>query len=375
MAVKIFFSYAHEDKSLLNKLKAHLMPLQREGLIDFWYDRDIRAGTEWELQIKEKLETAQVILLLVSSYFMNSDYCYGNEMKRALERQELGEAKVIPIILRPVDWQSAIGKLYALPTDAKPVSNWRPQDKAYLDIAENIRKIVQEFSQENNSSNEKPHRNVEITQQNNAKVYQFIISEWEKYTDLDNWEEWSSGIFSHPPVLEIKRDDELIWLAGWLFGRIWPDQYSELNEAFKNFNAVLLNFYHTFHKHTEIKYEEVRTIMFYKLQWNSPTYDEDFKLYKYHVGLVQDLMLELTRAANYICDAVRYFIDPTYRTLKGKIVVRQEWVMDENNNLFDYMSYLPEYKDQERTLHPYPGLEQFKVDSESRDICLGVTDE
>ena len=232
------------------------MPLQREGLIDFWYDRDIRAGTEWELQIKEKLETAQVILLLVSSYFMNSDYCYGNEMKRALERQELGEAKVIPIILRPVDWQSAIGKLYALPTDAKPVSNWRPEDKAYLDIAENIRKIVQEFSQENNSSNEKPHRNVEITQQNNAKVYQFIISEWEKYTDLDNWEEWSSGIFSHPPVLEIKRDDEFIWLAGWLFGRIWPDQYSELNEAFKNFNAVLLNFYHTFHKHTEIKYQE-----------------------------------------------------------------------------------------------------------------------
>jgi TIR domain len=382
MPVKIFFCYAHEDEALLNKLKSHLRPLQREGLVDFWHDRDISAGKEWELEINERLNTAQIILLLVSSDFINSDYCYGIEMKRAMERHERGEARVIPIVLRPVDWRSVLGKLYALPTDAKPVSNWRPQDKAFLDIAENIRKIVHEISQEKNSSKEKPetkpHGSVEITDQNNAQVYQFIISEWEKYTDLDNWEEWSIGILTHRPVLEIKRDEELICLSGWLFGRIWPKQYPELDEAFKNFNHVLQDFYHTFHEHTEIKYEEVRTIMFYKLQWNNPTYDEDHKLYEYHVGLVQDLMLELTRAANYICDAIRQFIDPTYRMLKGKVVVRQVFVAYENDGkfeLFDYIISSPEYQDQERTLHPYPGLEQFKIDRESRDICLGVTDE
>ncbi len=48
MPVKIFFCYAHEDEPLLNKLKGQLRPLQRQGLIDVWYDRDINAGMEWE---------------------------------------------------------------------------------------------------------------------------------------------------------------------------------------------------------------------------------------------------------------------------------------------------------------------------------------
>src|SRR5437667_12844135 len=102
MPVKIFFCYAHEDEQLLNKLKSHLFPLKRAGLIDVWYDRDISAGTDWEQQIKGQLNAAQIILLLVSPDFMASDYCYGIEMQRALERHELREARAIPIILRHV---------------------------------------------------------------------------------------------------------------------------------------------------------------------------------------------------------------------------------------------------------------------------------
>ena len=86
MAVSIFFCYAHEDEALLNKLKTYLKPLQRQGLIDVWHDRDISAGTEWEQEISERLNEAKIILLLVSPDFMNSDYCYSVEMKRALER-------------------------------------------------------------------------------------------------------------------------------------------------------------------------------------------------------------------------------------------------------------------------------------------------
>src|SRR5256714_6146191 len=102
MPVKIFFCYAHEDEELLNKLKSHLRPLQRQGLIDVWHDRDINAGTEWEQEISHHLNTAQVILLLISPDFMDSDYCYGVEMQRAIERHARGEALVIPIILRYV---------------------------------------------------------------------------------------------------------------------------------------------------------------------------------------------------------------------------------------------------------------------------------
>src|SRR5947209_5495475 len=100
MPVKIFCCYAHEDEAYLNKLKTQLSPLRRQGLIDVWHDRDIKAGASWESEIDQHLNAAQIILLLVSPDFINSDYCFGIEMKRALERRKLGEATVIPVILR-----------------------------------------------------------------------------------------------------------------------------------------------------------------------------------------------------------------------------------------------------------------------------------
>jgi hypothetical protein len=142
--LKIFFCYAHEDELLLKKLKTHLRPLQRQGHIEMWHDRDISAGAEWEHEISQHLNAAQIILLLVSPDFMASDYCYGIEMKRALERHQRGEARVIPIIVRPVYWQGVLGKLQALPTDAKPVVDryWHTLDEALYDVAEGIRTVV-----------------------------------------------------------------------------------------------------------------------------------------------------------------------------------------------------------------------------------------
>jgi hypothetical protein len=144
MPVNIFFCYAHEDEALLNKLKSHLRPLQRQGLIDVWHDREINAGAEWEQEIGHHLNAAQIILLLVSPDFMNSDYCYSVEMKRALERHQRGEARVIPIILRHVYWQGILGNLQALPTDAKPVNSWQDQDEVFFLVVEGIRKAIEE---------------------------------------------------------------------------------------------------------------------------------------------------------------------------------------------------------------------------------------
>jgi hypothetical protein len=146
-AVTLIFCYAHEDEALLNKLKVHLKPLQRQGLIDIWYDRNISAGTDWGREIDKHLNTAQVILLLVSPDFLASDYCYTIEMQRAIERHDLGEATVIPIILRHVYWHGApFGKLQALPKDGKPVvsSDWNNWDEAFFDVSEGIRKAVEE---------------------------------------------------------------------------------------------------------------------------------------------------------------------------------------------------------------------------------------
>jgi TIR domain/WD domain, G-beta repeat len=146
MSVSIFFCYAHEDEELLNKLKRHLWPLQRQGLIAVWHDRDISAGTEWEQEISQHLNAAQIILLLVSPDFMYSDYCYGVEMKRAIERHQRGEARVIPVILRSVYWQGILGHLQALPIDAKPVRSWADVDEALYNVTEGIRTVVEHIS-------------------------------------------------------------------------------------------------------------------------------------------------------------------------------------------------------------------------------------
>src|SRR5438128_1203057 len=139
MPVKIFFCYAHEDEMLLNKLKTHLSPLRRMGLINMWYDRNISAGTYWEREIDSHLNTSNVILLLVSPDFIDSDYCYDIEMQKALEMQKEGKAHVIPVILRHSLWQKTLlGRLQALPTDGKPVTDpdWYNLDKAFFIVAE-----------------------------------------------------------------------------------------------------------------------------------------------------------------------------------------------------------------------------------------------
>ncbi len=146
-AVKIVFCYAHKDEVFLRKLKTHLAPLQRQGLIDVWYDRNISAGTEWEQEIGVHLNNADILLLLVSPDFMASDYCYGKEMQQAIERHKRGEVCAIPIILRPCDWmRTPLGKLQALPKDGKPVTRWQDRDNAYLDIALGVRKEVEEVT-------------------------------------------------------------------------------------------------------------------------------------------------------------------------------------------------------------------------------------
>ena len=85
--------------------------------------------------------------MLVSADFMASDYCYDVEMQRAMARHEAQEARVIPVILRPVDWQEApFGKLQALPTDGKPITDWSNQDTAFVNVASGIRTVAQELT-------------------------------------------------------------------------------------------------------------------------------------------------------------------------------------------------------------------------------------
>jgi tetratricopeptide (TPR) repeat protein len=142
--IEVFYSYAHEDEPFRQELEKHLSLLKRQGVIAGWHDRHITAGAEWKGQIDQHLESAQIILLLISPDFMASDYCYDVEMTRALERHEQREARVIPVLLRYADWESApFGKLQYLPRNRKPVKSWADQDEAFREIAKEIREVIQ----------------------------------------------------------------------------------------------------------------------------------------------------------------------------------------------------------------------------------------
>ena len=143
----MFISYSHKDEALKEELEIHLSALTRQKKIKPWQDRAIEAGTEWDDAIKSELEAAQIILLLVTPRFMASNYINDIELSQAMERHKAGTARVIPIILKPVDFKGTpFEKLQALPKDAKPVTRWDDQDEAFLNVVQGIRRVVESLS-------------------------------------------------------------------------------------------------------------------------------------------------------------------------------------------------------------------------------------
>ena len=141
--METMISYSHRDYAALDRLHVHLAVLLQEGLIEEWFDRKILPGDEIDAEIDEKLESYDLFLLLVSPDFLASDYCVNREMRRTLERHGSGEARVVPIIVEPCDWQATpLSELKVLPQDGKPVSDWRNENSAYLNVVQELRRIL-----------------------------------------------------------------------------------------------------------------------------------------------------------------------------------------------------------------------------------------
>ncbi len=146
-AVEVFFSYAREDEKMRNELEKHLSLLTREKIITGWHNRQISAGQEWRNEIDIHLNTAKIILLLVSPDFIASNYCWDIEVEKAMQRHNAKESRVIPIILRPTDWKTApFARLQALPRDGRSVKELRNNDKAFANIVQEIRAAIKDMS-------------------------------------------------------------------------------------------------------------------------------------------------------------------------------------------------------------------------------------
>ncbi len=140
---KLFFSYSKHDREYLEQLLSHLAVLRRKGKIAPWSDHLIRPGEEWDNVIREELNEADIILLLVSADFLATDYIWDVEIKTAMDRHAQKTAQVVPVVLRSCSWEDTpFGKLNGLPSKAKPVSSYADRDAAWLEVVKGIERLL-----------------------------------------------------------------------------------------------------------------------------------------------------------------------------------------------------------------------------------------
>ena len=143
--IEIFCCSAPEDQSLLKQLEKHFRPLLRRDEITLWSNTTTSIGLNWKKERQKHLESADIILLLISPDFIDSDHHYHAEMERAIERhdQSGGSVRVIPILLRSIDWNDTpFAKFKALPTNALPVAQWKDQDEAFFHIISHVKQAM-----------------------------------------------------------------------------------------------------------------------------------------------------------------------------------------------------------------------------------------
>jgi hypothetical protein len=142
MPIDVFFLYSHKDEALRDELAAHLAGIPG---INEWHDQQIGAGEDRRAAIEAQLAAARVILLLVSADLLASDECEA-DVKRALERQRSGEARLIPILLRACSFKDApFAALGVLPRGGKAVTSWPNRDEAWREVVEGIRDVVEKL--------------------------------------------------------------------------------------------------------------------------------------------------------------------------------------------------------------------------------------
>jgi len=142
-AIKVVLSYSDEDKSLKEKLLKHLSSLRRQGFIESWDNQQIEAGSQRNEEIVKHFNQADVILCLISPGFIDSNQCYEVEMQHALKRRKLGEAEVIPILLKAASWEKTpLHTLQVIPRNKKPIADHPNKDKVLAEVAQEIEKVV-----------------------------------------------------------------------------------------------------------------------------------------------------------------------------------------------------------------------------------------
>jgi len=143
---KVFVSYSHLDTRFLGELNVQLTILKNKGYLQWWTDQSLVAGDEWEQAILDQLEESDIILLLVSAYFLASKFCWGVELRNSIGRHEAGKARVVPIFVRHcTSEETPLETLHGVPRKDRPVASWKDRHKAWTEVANGIQRAVEEW--------------------------------------------------------------------------------------------------------------------------------------------------------------------------------------------------------------------------------------
>ena len=204
----------------------------------------------------------------------------------------------------------------------------------------------------------------DIEKQRDDETYATYVEDFVKLAGIDNWDGWSSFVLSSgQPEIAKERFDELQKLNEYLLSRIWSVRYPKLEFAFRNFRLILNDFLQVFSKYLDKSDGEFYiTEKFYKRDYHlePKEYDRLGAKFDYHVDLVQDLMCELTRAANYLIEQIRYCISRSFRTKEGLVLITSGPGMD-----FKWTTVRLEYSTKDPEQLKYKGLRDFMTSRES----------
>jgi HNH endonuclease len=211
----------------------------------------------------------------------------------------------------------------------------------------------------------------DAARQRDDEAYAGMIETWERLAHVDEWLDWSSFVLGGgQPSMRVEIDSDLRELRSWLLNRVWPGRYPELERTFENFRRVLEDFHETFRENAKLVGNStiLQTQKFYKIsEWDPERYARLGRQYEFHVDLVQDLMLELSRAANLIGDRIRQYVMHSYRHVAGRLVVQSGPTMEGA-----FHDFVVEYSADERKKdYPYPGLKAFLTERQKRDRHFG----
>ena len=207
VALKLFISYSHKDETLVSKFISHIVPLKHNGIIEEWYDRKIGAGSEFQKNIDNNLENADIICLMISDNFLSSTACM-QEKNNALELRTTKGIKVIPLILSPCLWTECkdLSNLLAIPTDGRPLTSFSDQNEGWVDAITWIKKSCKPINQIKNlrikelfttflNSTEllaKSHKEKETLSLNDIFVFPML----KHYDNEENSHKYDSELFS-----------------------------------------------------------------------------------------------------------------------------------------------------------------------------------